>query len=105
MRISAREPGLAMMRVTGFSLGSNWGIDEWPDKVRVSHDTRPNVSRVYVPERHCEWILEHGGAIYDRWQCGNCGFLYVENRCDHGIKDGFDPKYCPGCGAKVVDAV
>ena len=50
----------------------------------------------------CEWILEHSGTLYDKWRCSNCGYLFVESRVDHGIKDGFDPNYCPKCG-KVVE--
>ena len=52
----------------------------------------------------CEWILEHSGTLYDKWRCSNCGYLFVESRVDQGIKDDFDPNYCPNCGAKVVDA-
>ena len=49
----------------------------------------------------CEWILEHSGTLYDKWRCSKCGYLYVESRVDHGIKDDFDPNYCPKCGCEV----
>lgn len=52
----------------------------------------------------CEWVLEHSGTLYDKWRCSNCGYLFVESRVDQGIKDDFDPNYCPNCGAKVVSA-
>lgn len=51
----------------------------------------------------CEWVLEHSGTLYDKWRCSKCGYLFVESRVDQGIKDDFDPNYCPNCGAKVVD--
>ena len=51
----------------------------------------------------CEWILEHSGTLYDKWRCSKCGYLFVESRVDQGIKDDFDPNYCPNCGAKVVE--
>lgn len=49
----------------------------------------------------CEWILEHSGTLYDKWRCSKCGYLYVESRVDHGIKDDFEPNYCPKCGCEV----
>ncbi len=49
----------------------------------------------------CEWNLEHSGTLYDKWRCSECGFLFVESRTDNGIKEDFDPNYCPNCGAKV----
>ena len=49
----------------------------------------------------CEWVLEHSGTLYDKWRCSNCGYLFVESRVDQGIKDDFDPNYCPNCGRAV----
>ena len=38
-----------------FELDKNWGLDEWPDEVSLSHKAQPNVSRKYAPigERFC----------------------------------------------------
>lgn len=54
-------------------------------------------------ERTCEWTLEHSGILYDKWRCSECGYLFVESRTDNGIKEDFDPNYCPKCGARVVE--
>ena len=50
----------------------------------------------------CEWVLEHIGTLYDKWRCSKCGYLFVESRTDQGIKEDFEPNFCPNCGAKVV---
>lgn len=50
----------------------------------------------------CEWQLEHSGTLYDKWRCSKCGYLFVESRTDQGIKEDFEPNFCPNCGAKVV---
>lgn len=49
----------------------------------------------------CEWVLEHSGTLYDKWRCSKCGYLFVESRVDQGIKDDFDPNYCPNCGREL----
>ena len=54
-----------------------------------------------IPERTCEWVLEHSGTLYDKWRCSLCGYLFVGSRTDGGATD-FDPKFCPHCGARVV---
>ena len=51
--------------------------------------------------RTCEWQLEHSGTLYDKWRCSKCGYLFVESRTDQGIKEDFEPNFCPNCG-KVV---
>lgn len=66
--------------------------------------TLPDSSRVMgLCKGECEWVLEHSGTLYDKWHCSKCGFLFVEPRCDQGYTD-LEPKYCPRCGRKVVDA-
>jgi len=50
----------------------------------------------------CEWQLEHSGTLYDKWRCSKCGYLFVESRTDQGIKEDFEPNFCPNCGVKVV---
>ena len=52
-------------------------------------------------ERTCEWMLEHSGTLYDKWRCSECGYLFVEPRCDQGYTD-MEPSYCPSCGARVI---
>ena len=32
-----------------FELDKNWGLDEWPDEVSLSHKAQPSVSRKYAP--------------------------------------------------------
>lgn len=49
----------------------------------------------------CEWVLEHSGTMYDKWRCSECGYLFVEPRCDQGYTD-LEPNFCPSCGQKVV---
>ena len=53
----------------------------------------------------CEWVLEHSGTPYDKWRCSGCGYLFVESRTDQGIKEDFEPNFCPRCGAKIRKAV
>ena len=53
----------------------------------------------------CEWVLEHSGTLYDKWRCSGCGYLFVESRTDQGIKEDFEPNFCPRCGAKIRKAV
>ena len=52
-----------------------------------------------------EWILEHSGTLYDKWRCSKCGYLFVESRTDQGIKEDFNPSYCPKCGTDLREAV
>ena len=56
----------------------------------------------WVRERTCEWTLEHSGTLYDKWRCSECGYQFVEPRCDQGYTD-LEPNYCPNCGARVVE--
>jgi len=49
----------------------------------------------------CEWVLEHSGTLYDKWRCSKCGYLFVESRTDQGIKEDFEPNFCPNCGEAV----
>lgn len=51
-------------------------------------------------EQTCEWQLEHGGTLFDKWRCSKCGFLFVEPRCVQGYTD-LVPNYCPSCGARI----
>lgn len=53
--------------------------------------------------RTCEWKLKHSGTLYDKWCCSECGFQFVEPRCDQGYTD-LEPNYCPNCGREVVNA-
>lgn len=55
-------------------------------------------------KRTCEWSIKKGGTFYDVYQCSACGYEYAESRTDHGIKvELIDAKFCPNCGAEVVD--
>ena len=54
----------------------------------------------FVRRGECEWVLEHSGTFYDKWRCSECGFLFVEPRCDQGYTD-LEPNFCPKCGKKV----
>lgn len=55
-------------------------------------------------KRTCEWNIKHSGTLYDVYQCSACGYEYAESRTDHGIKvELCDAKFCPNCGAEVLD--
>lgn len=64
------------------------GEQRYPERIRVGSLDDP---LVYVPERTCRYV-------YDReicaWRCSECGGL--EPVGDH-------VRYCPDCGARVVD--
>lgn len=51
----------------------------------------------HVPVRTCHDALpeKHGEPIEGYWECSECG-CEIGGDCDA-------PKYCPGCGAKVVE--
>jgi Lar family restriction alleviation protein len=73
------------------------------DDYRAAADYWKRMFEETVLERRtCEWTLEHSGTLYDKWRCSECGYLFVESRTDNGIKEDFDPNYCPNCGRKVV---
>ena len=65
----------------------------WPEVVRM---VRPNTKemRRYVPERTCKVVKETVDVDGERmtdYTCGCCN------------QSGWNHKYCPNCGAKVVD--
>lgn len=51
-----------------------------------------------------EWVLEHSGTLYDKWRCSQCGYLFVESRCDQGYTD-LEPNFCPKCGVDFREVV
>lgn len=49
----------------------------------------------------CEWELFHSGTLYDRFRCSKCLYEFTESRTDQGVKEGFNPSFCPNCGRTV----
>lgn len=85
------------MSHTNMILG-RWRADEWPEYVEVSHEGMREASRRYVPERTCKMEYEDewsGDELYptEAYSCSACGRMTLEGK----------PRYCPGCGAKVVE--
>ena len=74
----------------------------WPDSVRVVRGDTDEAKR-YVPERACRFITvidqdpsrRHRGNICE---CSECGHRYAR-----GFIVDEHLKFCPECGAKVVD--
>lgn len=63
----------------------------WPDSVRVVRD-KTGESRRYLPERTCEAEYSDCGDGTGALYCSECGGYMDEN-----------DRYCPHCGAKVVE--
>ncbi len=56
-------------------------------------------------ERTCHIEVKHSDSDYTdepHWKCSECGALIPVYECD-GNKPIDYAKYCPNCGAKVVD--
>lgn len=51
-------------------------------------------------ERTC-YADRHGGYTY-RFECSACGYSSLTHNCEMRMDEL--PRYCPNCGAKVVDA-
>ena len=74
--------------------------DEWVDKVA-------NLIRHQQEERTCENVSEMHPT--DGFTCSECGITivdYVEERVDEectATYHEYEIKYCPNCGAKVVE--
>ena len=97
------------MRNTNMVLGS-WRRGEWPEYVTVSHEGMREPGRRYVPERTCRMVsafdtdeLEHEQDNISfspedtlAYRCDGCEF-------DFRYERGLYPRYCPNCGARVVD--
>lgn len=69
----------------------------WPDVVHVRRGWKE--LRRYVPERMCHlepWEVEQDTGFYDCMKCG-CGYVA-------DIADWNEWRFCPNCGAKMVDA-
>lgn len=67
----------------------------WPDAVQVVRGNTDE-TRLYVPEKACQYEEKDGWFV-----CSNCG------RSTWAFKGKGDPlsppRFCPDCGAKVVD--
>lgn len=48
----------------------------------------------------CKWELVYSGPLYDKWQCSECRFLFVEPRRDPRCTE-MEPNFCPNCGRRV----
>lgn len=86
------------MSFTNLVLGTNWGAGEWPEHVEVSHEGMRDSGLSYVPERTCSISYEYDGVPFFHP-------IHVhELTCGHDVRLFEDvPRYCPYCGAKVVD--
>ena len=78
--------------------------DDELDCVILNDENGEHEPMEFVPKAGngtCEWVLEHSGTLYDKWRCSKCGYLFVESRTDQGIKEDFEPNFCPNCGKAV----
>ena len=67
----------------------------WPDAVRVIRGETDEAKR-YVPEKKCRYELRDGWFV-----CSSCG---RRTWAFEGKGDPLSPpRFCPDCGAKVVD--
>ena len=79
-------------------------MDEEIKKRVLTEKTNRQILANYVPVRHGQWQGEGDGytdgyPVLDVWYCSECGYCI-----DDGTDDpSFFPKYCPECGAKVVE--
>ena len=85
---------------TQFIIGDNSFPDEWPEKIYVMYEGRPERNRTYVEERTCELVeteVDYPNGVKMRGVfCTACGHV-------HCGELGWFWEYCPRCGAKVVE--
>lgn len=87
------------MAHTSLVLGANWGADEWPSHVTVSHEAaHARDGRPYVPWHGVrvvsrEEVRTQDGGRLVQWglSCGHSALRSVQA-----------PFWCPMCGAEVV---
>lgn len=87
-----------IMSNTHISL-QRWERGEWPEYITVSHEGMREPERRYVPERTCRLVYDDDlSAFYDErtFVCDDCGVYVSEPR--HSPY-----RYCPRCGARVVE--
>lgn len=87
-----------------YTKGNDWwlsrrdedGRENYPDQIRVGSLEDP---RVFVPERTCHIKLSKTSV----WHCDVCGQT-IDGNCfaDNGGRLT-EYRYCPSCGARVVD--
>ena len=87
--VMAEKRQIQFERYTNLPLGGNWA-GEWPAYVLVHHEGSVDDVR-YVPERTCHYVYDEGLC---GWACSECGGLEPV---------GDNVRYCPDCGARVVD--
>ena len=81
-----------------------WERGEWPEYITVSHEGMREPKRRYVPERTCriEYDFVHCDYI-----CSECGEWFetggVLRSLHNGEVEHVSFKFCPSCGAKVVE--
>ena len=88
-RVMAEKRQIQFERYTNLPLGGNWA-GEWPAYVLVHHEGSVDDVR-YVPERTCRYVYDKGLC---GWVCSECGGLEPV---------GYHVRYCPDCGARVMD--
>lgn len=92
------------------TVGRDWwiqrtgpsGRQRYPERIRVGRFEAP---RVYVPKRTCRNESEPYGDADGVFSCSLCG--YRLESCGKSYQNEIrlitDFKYCPYCGARVVD--
>lgn len=80
----------------------NW--KGWPDHINVCKDGVIGSCRRYVPAKTCLIVYD---PVHQDYYCSACGEyfdtgMYVARDSDDWLEHK-DFRFCPNCGAKVVD--
>lgn len=77
------------------------GWARWPKTLVMCRKRGDGTERRrYVPERTCRNMNDKGYS--NRLECSACGYGSIVTDCRERHDD--KPRYCPNCGAKVVDS-
>lgn len=89
--VMAEKRQIQFERYTNLPLGDSWS-GEWPAYVLVHHEGAVDDVK-YVPERTCHDEAESPQSFL----CGECGWFWTDPEDELGFR------YCPNCGARVVE--
>lgn len=93
-------------RHAAFVLHGSWRRNERPEYVDVWHEFSSETQR-YVPEKTCRNVSEWNNPDLFDFKCSECGAEVCSDEMGKSplVVDECEehPRYCPNCGAKVVD--